>query len=40
MAKSGKALRQVEQSLNELEEKWLEVSQALEGQGLLASPNA
>lgn len=40
MAKSGKALRQVEQSLNELEEKWLEVSQALEGQGLLASPKA
>jgi ATP-binding cassette subfamily F protein 3 len=40
MAKSGKSLRQVEQSLNELEEKWLEVSQALEGQGLLASPNA
>ena len=38
LAKSGKALKQVELNLTELEEKWLELSQALEG--LMASPNA
>ena len=37
-ATSGKALKQVEQSLMQLEEKWLEISQSLEG--LMASSNS
>jgi hypothetical protein len=37
LATSGKALKQVEQSLTQMEEQWLEISQTLEG--LMASSN-
>ena len=38
LAKSGKALKEVEENLSELEEKWLEISHSLEDLLKLPSP--